>query len=294
MYQFSVAELFAAANLIPLGDRLTFTAGNAKLAKEVWHMSLPAGYTCPGAKDCWAKAVFLGMEGTKEKWGIKDGPATVFRCYAASDEARWKGPRKARHEALEIIKRYARKGKGGNRAATLRVAALIVASLPPVSRLTTYQVGGRSYSQIIRPHIGGDYFSQVYFDAWLAVAKAFPDILVYGYTKSLRFWVARLDSMPDNFILTASWGGKYDNLISKHGLRSVRVVHSEAEAARLGLEIDHDDSHAMIPGGDFALLIHGTQPKGSAAGKASAIAARAGKGYGKKGKETRRYALPLA
>jgi hypothetical protein len=34
------------------------------------------------------------------------------------------------------------------------------------------------------------------------------------------------------------------------------------------LDIDHDDSHAALPGPSFALLIHGIQPAGSEAGKA--------------------------
>lgn len=45
-------------------------------------------------------------------------------------------------------------------------------------------------------------------------------------------------------------------------------MFSQAEADELGLEIDHDDSHAALPGPSFALLIHGIQPKGSEAGKA--------------------------
>ena len=57
-------------------------------------------------------------------------------------------------------------------------------------------------------------------------------------------------------------------IIEEFNLRSAKVVFSEAEAAELGLEIDHDDSHAAKPSlrdNSFALLIHGTQPKGSAA-----------------------------
>jgi hypothetical protein len=48
-------------------------------------------------------------------------------------------------------------------------------------------------------------------------------------------------------------------------------VFSEQEASDLGLEIDHDDSHAADPSKvnkDFALLIHGIQPKGSDASEA--------------------------
>jgi hypothetical protein len=60
------------------------------------------------------------------------------------------------------------------------------------------------------------------------------------------------------------------------------VVNTEEEAEELGLEIDHDDSHCF---GDksFALLVHGTQPKGSIAGAAIRERRRQGKhaGYSK-------------
>ena len=49
------------------------------------------------------------------------------------------------------------------------------------------------------------------------------------------------------------------------------VVFSEDEAYERGLEIDHNDSHAAVPDwefDDFALLIHGTQPKGTEAAEA--------------------------
>jgi hypothetical protein len=57
-------------------------------------------------------------------------------------------------------------------------------------------------------------------------------------------------------------------LIARHGLKSARVVYSHAEAEALGLEIDHDDSHAYASDASFALLIHGTQPKGTKAAEA--------------------------
>ena len=46
------------------------------------------------------------------------------------------------------------------------------------------------------------------------------------------------------------------------------MLMKEKEAADKGLEIDHDDEHAAFGEDDFALLIHGTQPKGSAAADA--------------------------
>jgi hypothetical protein len=66
-------------------------------------------------------------------------------------------------------------------------------------------------------------------------------------------------------VLTASRGGKHDDLIEKLGWKEALVVYSEKEAEQKGLEIDHDDTHAAFGKENFALLIHGTQPKGSAA-----------------------------
>jgi hypothetical protein len=46
----------------------------------------------------------------------------------------------------------------------------------------------------------------------------------------------------------------------------VLVVPSGYQARKLGLPVDNDDSHAADPkrrDNDFALVIHGTQPKGS-------------------------------
>ena len=134
---------------------------------------------------------------------------------------------------------------------------------------------------ICRLHVGGDLFSPRYLQSWLDVAQANPSRLFYAYTKSLRYWVAnrkRIESTP-NLVLTASYGGRDDSLIDAHGLRSVRVVYTEQEAYDQGLPIDHDDSHAADPtvrNQSFALLIHGVQPRGSAA--AAAKQALQGKG----------------
>ena len=119
---------------------------------------------------------------------------------------------------------------------------------------------------IVRVHVGGDYFSKAYLEAWIEVAKRKPDVIFYSYSKSLKFFSEY--ALPENLILTASRGGKYDELIDLHGWKEAVVVYSEEEAAEKGLDIDHDDEHAAFGADNFALLIHGTQPKGSAASKA--------------------------
>ena len=90
--------------------------------------------------------------------------------------------------------------------------------------------------------------------------------------------------------MTASYGGREDELIDSQNLRSTKVIFSEEEADSLGLEIDHDDSHAADPAkknDDFALLIHGTQPKGSEA----AVALKELKGKGSYSRKKRKEAV---
>jgi hypothetical protein len=119
---------------------------------------------------------------------------------------------------------------------------------------------------IMRVHVGGDYFSKEYLQAWIEVAKRNPTRIFYSYSKSLHLF--KEFALPENLVLTASRGGKYDDLIDLHGWKEALVVYSEQEAEEKGLEIDHDDTHAAFGKENFALLIHGTQPKGSAASQA--------------------------
>jgi len=127
----------------------------------------------------------------------------------------------------------------------------------------------------MRVHVGGDYFSKDYLKAWVEVATRNPDKIFYSYSKSLHFFadVAR----PENLVLTASRGGKHDELIDQHGWKEALVVYSEQEAEERDLEIDHDDTHAAFGHENFALLIHGTQPKGSAASVALSAIKKANK-----------------
>lgn len=223
------------SKIIPL---LKFSKGNAKLGKHIYTFSIPSGHSCPNAFECLSKS-------DRASGKIKDGPNTRFRCFSASQEAVYGAVRRQRWHNFETLKGLT----------SDQMANLILLSLP-------------SKAKMVRIHVGGDFFSQAYFDAWLTVACMLPDVTFYGYTKSLPYWVSRLDAIPDNLILTASRGGRKDEMIKTYGLREAVVVFSVAEAKKLGLPIDHDDSHAYTKGGSFALLIHGIQPSGSEAGKA--------------------------
>lgn len=217
---------------------LKFTLGNAKLQKGEAIFDLPAGHSCPFAGIC--KSSSNPITGK-----ITDGPKTTIRCYAATGEARSSAARRLRWNNFEAVKAC---------KTASEVADVLGKALPA--------------SQRVRIHSSGDFFSQTYFDGWLELARRNPDKLFYAYTKSLLYWTKRLREIPSNFKLTASYGGKHDVLISYFNLKSCKVVASEAEAKLLGLEIDHDDSHAYSDTGNFALLIHGTQPAGTPMSKA--------------------------
>jgi hypothetical protein len=129
-----------------------------------------------------------------------------------------------------------------------------------------------STDAVYRWHVSGDFLNQTYFDAFCLLGYKHRDCLFYAYTKALPYWANRLGEIPDNVLLTASKGGTKDDLIAVHGLRFAEVVGTEAEAEVLGLPVDHDDTHACDPltsDQSFALLVHGTQPKGSLMGKAA-------------------------
>ena len=183
-------------------------------------------------------------------WGfITDGLKQLYRCYAASDEAKSPQVRAARHWNFELLRHETE----------YEMFRRIQASLP-------------KKAEIIRIHVSGDFFNQKYFNAWASIAKLNPKILFYAYSKSLKYWLEYKEEpytdIPTNLKLTASWDHSNHQLIKQHQLKFARVVFSEEEAAKLELEIDHDDSHAYKGDKSFALLLHGTQPKGTMAAKA--------------------------
>jgi len=229
---------------------LKFSRGNAKLDKlekkikgQVWTFSLLSGHSCPYAKDCRSQAV----ESASGKLSIQDGPHTLFRCFSASQEAFFKNVYNSRKSNMALVELAAKSVDDA--------AKLIVSMIPKKCKA-------------VRIHVGGDFKTQAYFDSWLLAACKRPDLIFYAYTKSLPFWVSRLPNIPTNFVLTASYGGYKDNLIAEYNLRYSKVVFSKYEAKQLKLPIDHDDSHAYRPVGNFALLVHGIQPAKSKARKA--------------------------
>lgn len=212
--------------------------------RKIYSFDLLAGRSCPFANKC--KSYVKKTNGSLK---AKDGPNTEIRCYAASLEVLYP-------PVYNLHKRNLNKMRYHSRTKTrLELSYYIEQHIP-------------RDAGIIRIHSSGDFFNQVYFDAWNLVAIRNPNILFYAYTKALEYWHRRIDQIPTNMVLTASYGGKLDDVIKPLGLRSAIIVHNRKEAKKLGLAIDENDSLAANPNhGNFALLIHGIQPAGTKAAK---------------------------
>lgn len=178
----------------------------------VYEWNLPTGTTCPFATEC--KVIVDRLTG---KFNVHKG---AYRCYAANAE-RFPGVREHRWRNFEFVK------NGG------------IPVLPKDCKN-------------VRIHMSGDFFSQAYFDMWVELARNNPDVNFWAFTKSIIFWVNRINDIPSNLILTASYGGKYDNLIDEYKLKNCKVFKTVEECG--DLPIDQNDDYARLPNVNFALL----------------------------------------
>ena len=231
---------------------LKFSIKNKKLDKHTAIFDLPAGKTCPGANECHS---FVTVKDGKRT--VKDGVNCQFRCYAASQEALFSAVYEKRKYNLELIQNTLNSENG-----FYKTYELINESLHKSINKNIKKV---------RIHSSGDFFSGEDLRCWFAVARLNPQLKFYCYSKSLNLFGTNV-SLPSNFYLTASVGGKYDALIHKgYFKRYAIVVNSVIEAETLGIlhrnkpyKIDTDDS-SCFKDDAFALLLHGVQPKGSKA-----------------------------
>lgn len=200
-----------------------FTKGNRYLfdpATYAWN--IPSGWTYPAADQCLAKA-------DRQTGKITNGSNQKFKCYSAMTE-RYPSVRERLWTNFEAV---ARKSP--------EEVSEVLQCLPGKAKL-------------VRIHAAGDFFSQNYFDGWLRFIRSREDVHFWAFTKSLPFWIARINEIPPNLMLQASYGGRHDELIARHNLKYAKVVWSKAEADSLGLQIDLDDRLAAYGSESFALL----------------------------------------
>lgn len=191
---------------------MKFTKNKKYYTGVVYEWNLPTGHTCPFALECLVK-----VNRTTGKFLNK---SKSYKCYSANSE-RFPAVREHRWRNFEFVKNNG------------------VPTLPDKCKS-------------VRIHASGDFFSQKYFDLWLKVIKDNPEVEFWAYTKSLKYWVNRLNKIPDNFVLTASYGGRNDDLIEKYNLKHTIVVKTEKDA--INKPIDYNDDEARKPNVNFYLL----------------------------------------
>ena len=178
----------------------------------VYEWNLPSGFTCPFAMECLVKV--------DRHTGKFDNKSKAYRCYSAMQE-RFPAVRNHRWANFDFLR------DGGK---------------PEIPKK----------AEAVRIHMSGDFYSQDYFDMWLDICNENPKIEFWAYTKSLKYWVKRINEIPDNLILTASKGGRNDNLIDEYNLKNVEIIKTKEDAK--GKPIDTCDDQARIPNVNFCLL----------------------------------------
>ena len=178
----------------------------------VYEWNLPSGFSCPSALECLVKV--------DRVTGKFDNRSNAYRCYSAMQE-RFPAVREHRWKNFDYLR------SGG---------------IPEIPAKAKH----------IRIHMSGDFYSQSYFDMWLKLCGQHKDVEFWAYTKSVNYWVNRLDKIPSNLVLTASRGGKHDNLIEKYNLKNVEIIKKKEQAK--GRPIDLRDEQARTPGANFCLL----------------------------------------
>jgi hypothetical protein len=180
----------------------------------VYEFNLPSGWSCPFASDCLVKV--------DKETGKFNNQSKLYKCYSAIAE-RFPAVRKSRWNNFDYVKQ-------GN--------------LPIIPK----------DCKAVRIHASGDFFNQSYFDMWLLLAKQNPEIEFWAYTKSLKYWVNKINEIPSNLELTASYGGKNDELIKSYNLKNVKVYNNIDEVPN-GIPIDYNDNCARNKQiKEFALL----------------------------------------
>ena len=187
-----------------LGSQMSRTTilkpGNRKLSSRILIFNLPDAFTCP-----------------------TPSPGCLAFCYAK--------PVKSANPKSTSLARFARylltRGvalREGGEERFHRFADIVSAELRK-------WLGSRSRRPLaVRIHESGDFYSPEYFEEWLEVARRFPSVTFYAYTKAWDIVLPRLKELPDNFVVIFS--------LDKTNFQKLReALPSVLEARRLGRRV---------------------------------------------------------
>lgn len=110
----------------------------------------------------------------------------------------------------------------------------------------------------VRIHDSGDFYNKEYLYKWIEIAKVFPKIEFYAYTKRVKLLKDNWNMLPDNMTIIFSLGGKEDHLIDQKIDRHSKIFNSIEELNNSGyIDTSYNDSNAVNKNNhNIGLVIH--------------------------------------
>lgn len=227
---------------------LEFSVKNSKLVKQSHDyqtlavvLDMLSGTTCPGALFCKVTAIIV--DGYIGKRVLVKGKHNKYNCFAADDEVQYMFTFLRRWINTEVVK-YA------SQAEIESEIVRIIESAPKKLRYATKNLGKVG---IMRYHGAGDFFMKKYFMAAVNIAKMYPEIKFYGYTKVLPY--VQFEK-PDNFGLVYSDGGKFDDKVDENTPQSIVAFPGQTKVAPFACETIEDDFEFILAKKSFMLHLH--------------------------------------
>jgi len=114
----------------------------------------------------------------------------------------------------------------------------------------------------VRIHDGGDFYSLEYLFKWSEIARKFPRITFYAYTKEVAMIKEYRFLLPKNMEFIYSYGGKQDHLIDPETDRHSLVFSEEIDLILAGYSnASKDDTIALGINKKVGLVYHGAKSK---------------------------------
>ena len=218
-----------------------------------------ASITSPGQIECFPVATYLLTNGNREL--AKDGiftwtlPALNARLTNGKNHVTCPNAGICANLCYARVNSYQFSNVKKSHVAKLE---MLIDDLPGWTERMTEELRAKRYrgGKTVRIHDSGDFFSVPYFEAWVRIAEATPDVFFYAYTKEVSMVKAR--QLPGNFVIIFSMGGRQDRLIDVDTDRHADVFPTLEALLEAGYT-DQEDSDilaATMPNNKVGIVVN--------------------------------------
>lgn len=118
----------------------------------------------------------------------------------------------------------------------------------------------RKSIKTVRIHDSGDFYSREYLDNWLKIINSLSHVKFYAYTKMLPLFQGL--TLPPNFTVIYSFGGKFDSQIDTNKDRHSKVFATVKEMKQAKyVDTTTRDINAIGKNNRIGLVYHGSKGK---------------------------------